>query len=1067
MKKALEGERRWTTVLFTDMVNFSSVSERIGAENVYNLLSRIIAVASSSIENHGGHVVDYAGDSILAAFGAPIALENASLHACKAAKEFLHTLERESDSFQREFDVEPQFRVGISGGTIILGHLGLNEKLDVTVMGEAVNLASRLEAQADPGQVLISDSVHRQVEGFVSAADCGEMELKGFAEKQQVYRLENILTGTLRFEGLRRRGLVELIGRKDELEQLVTAARNKSPGVRTIAVSALAGLGKSRLIHEFREILSDKLLLQLGQCHPSTQQVALGPFLEIIRNHADIGPDASKETIAQRLSSLLPEETELNDFAAVFTGGDKIIANKENSAGGEEKVSDDHGGALRVRRQMQQLLLNLGHEQPIVLIIEDAHWIDGVSEELLEGLCQIQDEVEILLILTHRPDYDPSWAGDDNLTQISLKPLDQTETRLLAEKNFETSEISPNLMDVVASKAEGNPLFAEEIIRFLKSGDRLQQTQVGLDLAADDRAELLSGNLQHLVLSRVDTLSAEIRANLQVAATIGRNFSALVLERILNDLEACQEMCERCAAEGLIEPDPQGLEKDWRFTHALINDAIYNSMLSNLQSTIHARIATDLEVNADNRQANMAEVLAYHFGRAKNAAKAVKYLAGAAENSIKIYAVEQAANHLKKAFGLVQQDPDCVGDDLYGEMLVVWLRAMEISGDFGSLISIAEKWLPRMQEAGYSANLSVASTLVALSKTHARDYQGALAIAEGVLSSAEQHDDLKGAAWAKVALMRIYEETCWEGRETMERLAAEIRPVAQKIGDNHISMMALYLLSSHYRSCGEVTKAKELAGEIRDFALKHDDQRALAYSCWALSIIYNVENNGPEAIRIAEQGLETALPGTADASVNWACWTSAQVYSGDPELAREKIDQLIANAREDLDYNLVHSMEWTKAILEIKVGHLALGWKMLEKIGPVVDQAGNATFAKHLHLIRGEILLIIAGLINPSHESPRSDAQAKPKLGLLDILTGIRLRFSARKRAAADFEYYCRNEPLQRGASYARAQIGLGIIAKSRGDKSAAQRFLDEGRALAAEESLANLVARADRYLSA
>ena len=1060
MSAPLEGERRWTTVFFTDMVNFTAVSEKIGAEKVYTLLSKVIGLASECIEKHGGHMVDYAGDSVLAAFGAPIALENASLHACMAASDFLGLLDNKAEEFEREFGIRPQFRIGISGGTIILGHLGLNKKLDVTVMGEAVNLAARLEALAEPGEILIGDTVFQQVEGYVSATDIGEKELKGFSTTHRVFRLDEIHSRTSRFEGQIRRGLVSLVGREHELETLLSAVNEPKAGLQIITISATAGIGKSRLIHEFCERVSNNSTVLVGQCHPSTRQIAFSPFSEIVRSKSGFSRDARPDEITKQLRLLLPDDAEINHLRTVFA--DTVQTNTQ------DKNVDEQGNAMRIRRQMVEILVGIGKERANILIIEDAHWIDGLSAELIEQLVSKFANENILLIITHRPEFTADWTNKKFCTAINLQPLNAIESRLLTKKHLDIPNLSPDLIEIITDKAEGNPLFAEEIIRYLKSGNKLQVTSNGLGLADKDKTEFLSGNLQHLIMSRIDALPEKMRDVLQIAATIGRQFSTLILERILNDEDLISTTSQFCVSEGLIELDPTGLDKDWRFTHALINDAIYGSLLSSQQIAIHEKIARIIEENIGNQSNNLAETLAYHYSRANIANKAVVYLAKAANKSIKLYAIEQARNQLERAFSFIEEDQSCVDDDLYGKMLVIWLRSFEIGGGFDQLLEVAERLLPRLQSASYSENLSIATTLIAISKTHTRDYPDALKIAMEMLAQTEAHDDVTGAAWAKIALMRIYEETCWEGQEVIERLAEEIKPVAKSNNDHHMGMLVLYLLSSCYRSRGQVLKAKEIAGQIREFALKHDDRRAMSYSCWALAVIHAVEDKTELALKVAEQGLETALPGSADATVNWACWVNAQVLSGEPELAREKVHELIVTATRLGDYNIIHTMEWTRAIMEIKAGHLALGWKILHDVVPQVDQAGNLTLAKHAHLIRGEILLIIAGLIDPAQEGENKGKDIpKPKLGFRDIITGIRLRFSAKKMAAADFEFYCNNEPNRSGAGYARAQIGLGIIAKSKGQKEPATGYLVLGRDLARDENLDHLVSRAERFLAA
>ncbi|MEL7430720.1 MAG: AAA family ATPase, partial [Pseudomonadota bacterium] len=474
MKKVLEGERRWTTVLFTDMVGFSGVSEKLGAERVYQLLSEVIALATDAIEAHGGHMVDFAGDSIQAVFGAPIALENASLMACSAALDFISSLNAHSAQFELEYGIRPQFRIGIAGGTIILGQLGLNEKLDVTVMGEAVNEAARLEGIAGPGSVLISSAVFGQVEGYVEAADLGEKELKGFARKTRVYELNAVLGNVSRFEGLKRRGLTKLVGREQELAELIQAVETPASEAQFVTVRAQAGIGKSRLVHEFTNRISDKTPVLMGQCNPSTSQVAFGPFIDLLRRMVGVSKDEEPKAVATKLHAALAKKHDYDKLLRLLSGG--------SAAADVNGQNDLHGDALRMRKLMEEIMIDLASDLKHVLIIEDAHWIDSTSNELLSQLAARTDVDRMLFILTTRPGYSPSWQGSQNAREIVVKPLGRESIWELAAKQLENANYAPELIDIVISKSEGNPLFAEEIIRYLKSSNRLIETPNGMSL---------------------------------------------------------------------------------------------------------------------------------------------------------------------------------------------------------------------------------------------------------------------------------------------------------------------------------------------------------------------------------------------------------------------------------------------------------------------------------------------------------------------------------------------------------------------------------------------------------
>ncbi len=280
-----EGDTRWTAILSADMAGFTEISQAIGPERVYALLTIVLDHARAAIAAHDGHVVDTAGDGILAAFGAPRALENAALCACRAALDFQDRLQRERQRLESEFDALILFRVGIAGGNTMVARL---DDGGIKVVGPAVNTVARLQDLAMPGETLISDAVRQQAEGHVRSADIGHVTLKGFPDPVRVHKLEGAEVAVSSFDAARRRGLVGLVGRGPELRQILSALSDPSDhGV--MFLRGPAGIGKSRLAHEAS--IASGLRVLTGQCQPSSNSRAYQPFSEIFRQAADVAAD--------------------------------------------------------------------------------------------------------------------------------------------------------------------------------------------------------------------------------------------------------------------------------------------------------------------------------------------------------------------------------------------------------------------------------------------------------------------------------------------------------------------------------------------------------------------------------------------------------------------------------------------------------------------------------------------------------------------------------------------------------------------------------------------------------
>ena len=299
----LEGQRRQTTVLFTDMAGYTPLAERLGEEATYVLIQRVIKEMSEAVHAHEGTVQEVTGDGLMALFGAPAALEDAPVLACRAALEIQDRMTKLDDEIEVEHGVRPAFRVGVHSGPVVVGKVGDAQQAAVTVLGDTVNLAARLESVAEPGGILISEATHKLVEGYVHADFAGEREVKGKTEAQRVYRLEGMKTGVTRFDVSVGRGLTKLIGRRRELETLLGIWDEARAGrLRVANVSGEAGIGKSRLVYEFRRRLDDDSVFLLeGHCTAESRATPFLPFIDVMRRSFRIGDRADTAEAEHKL----------------------------------------------------------------------------------------------------------------------------------------------------------------------------------------------------------------------------------------------------------------------------------------------------------------------------------------------------------------------------------------------------------------------------------------------------------------------------------------------------------------------------------------------------------------------------------------------------------------------------------------------------------------------------------------------------------------------------------------------------------------------------------------------
>lgn len=460
--------------------------------------------------------------------------------------------------------------------------------------------------------------------------------------------------------------------------------------------------------------------------------------------------------------------------------------------------------------------------------------------------------------------------------------------------------------------------------------------------------------------------------------------------------------------------------------------------------------------------------LADHFFKADLPEKAVPYMIAAAEDSLRQYALEDVVAILSTARTHIDAQPDLLDDTALRRYANTWLRALQQMGNFASIREIYSSIRTRLEAQSYTPERTIARTITAIASAHSRDYKGAENLALGALEEAQAHQDDWGAAWAKVALMRIYEETAWKPPAHIDALAEQILPVARKAGDRVLEMNALYLLCSNHRACGKRLKAQEVADALMHLSEAHNDRRALAFALWAKAIVHAVDINPEAALELAETAVANAIPGSGDETVGQGLVLFSQAFLCPPGDVRPRLDAWEAKGRRYSDYNIVASAVIIRVILEVRAGRLAHAWQVAQTYLNDTARPKNVNFPRQLHVIRAEVILTILGLIDPEAEAPPGrpkHPRAPP--GLADLWLFLRLRLFGKKQAYACFEAALALDKLQEGAVFARCRIGQGLLDLSCGKRDAARQKLEEGLAEARAEGLSLLVTRSERALDA
>ena len=660
----MEAERRQVTVLFTDMVGFTTFSERSGEEAAFTLMRSLSKLMGEAVREQGGVVQGFTGDGIMAVFGAPTAFEDAPLRACRSALAILERLKTAGGDLEAKHGVRPQLRIGINTGLAVVGQVEGGDAA-VTVLGDTVNFAARLQSLAEPGSICMSEATHRLVQGMVDATFVGEHAIKGKSEPQKAYRLDAVRHGATRFEAAISRGLSAFVGRERELEVLDRALIEASSQLQVVDLVAEPGMGKSRLLHEFRQrIGKERAFVLSGSCSPDGQQTAFLPFIEVVRGSFRVDAGEPEKEVAQKLETgltalglhslrnlgLLLHLFGLKVPEGALTGLDGLLI------------------GLHTRELLQQLLEARCRLSPVVMVIEDLHWIDSVSAELLGKIIDSESKLRLLILTTRRPEYAPPWLDRTAVTKVRVEPLPAGHIRRLVQGRLGVEALPEALARQVTEKAEGNPLFAEEIVSFLTERGMLRVATGKLEFDANEVAAALPGTVQSLLTARVDRLAVKDRAILQAASVIGRRFDPELLAVAVGETDVDAQLA---AMQALDLVRREGKSSDYEFKHALVRDALYQSLLTEPRKALHLKIAEEIERRSGNRLIEVAEVLAQHYSQTDRAEKAFAYLSMAGTKSLSVYSLDEATTHFTAALALLDKNQDCAADNQVADFLSV------------------------------------------------------------------------------------------------------------------------------------------------------------------------------------------------------------------------------------------------------------------------------------------------------------------------------------------------------------------------------------------------------------
>jgi ABC-type oligopeptide transport system substrate-binding subunit/class 3 adenylate cyclase len=659
----LREERKVLTALFVDVVGSTALAERLDAEDVKLIVGEAVARIVGEVETLGGHVKDLAGDGVLAFFGAPTTREDDAERAVRSGLRIAAEMEEYAREVRRGWGAEGfGVRIGLATGSVVVGEVGAGSRVEYAAFGDTVNLAARLQSAAEPGSVLVDEATHRAVERLFSWGERLELELKGKSESVAAWPVAGVAADG----GRTQRGLpgveTRLVGRSRELgsgREALEALRAGRGGV--LVVSGDAGIGKSRLLAELRTVAErDGSRWLEGRCVSYGESLPYWPFRDLLRGEW-IGAGVDEPELRVRIG-LRRRLEQLFSSAAdelyPYLGSLLEVALEHEAASRTAQLSPE---ALQWRtfEVVGQLFARLAEEAPLVIAIEDLHWADSTSVLLLEQLLSLAEDAAVLLVLSLRPERDHgSWGLREHagrefphlLRELDLGPLGDADGELLAAL-IAPATLPADLERRVLEAADGNPFFLEELVRSLADVGALVRTDEGWRF--DHAVEVeVPPTVEKVILARLDRLSPTAHELVTSASALGRSFALPLLEGVLesDSVDSLHEL-QRL---GLLRQGRRWPQPEYRFGHALIQETAYRTLLAEQRTSLHRRAAEWLEERYGERESAVLGLLAHHWLRADDEAKAAGYLLRAGDKARLEYALDEAIEHYRALLPLLE-----------------------------------------------------------------------------------------------------------------------------------------------------------------------------------------------------------------------------------------------------------------------------------------------------------------------------------------------------------------------------------------------------------------------------
>lgn len=856
-KSTLEGERKQVTVLFADMKGSMELLADRDPEEARTILDPVIKIMINMVHHYEGTVNQVMGDGIMALFGAPLAHEDHAARACFASLRMQEAIRRHSDDLRKAHGIEIQIRIGLNSGEVVVGSIGSDLRMEYTAVGQTTHLAARMEQLALPGTIRLTGNTLKLGEAFIEVRPLGPIPVKGLPEPVDVFELKGARSVRTKFQSAVVRGLSKFVGRDNEIEQLKSALEQAGQGRgQIVAAVGEPGVGKSRLFYEFVHSHRTKgwFSLEAGSVSYGRATPYL-PVKDLLKTYFQIHDGDSHREIQERITGKLltldPVLGQTRDtFLSLFEMPVPSWADMD---------------ALQKRQQtleaVKRLLLRESRVQPLLLVFEDLHWIDGETQLLLDHLVESLPASRILLLVNYRPEYRHGWPGKTYYRQVRLDTLQpQNSSELLdALLGKEMADLKKNLIE----RTGGNPFFLEESVRTLVetgflAGDagayRLTRKATGVEIPA---------TVKTLLAARIDRLEPHDKDLLQCAAVIGKDFSSRLLNEITGLPEehlrrglACLQSSEFIYETSLFP------ELEYTFKHALTYEVAYGSLLQSRRKTLHKKILSAMEEIYQERSDEQVEKLGSHAFRGEVWDKALLYFRRAGNRAAARSAYLEASNYYDQALQALKKLPESKelfeiemkirgGLDLTLYPLAEYNRRLECLKDAES----------RVKVLGNAVHEIIVFSNLCHHYWGMGEHENAVANGERALELAISTNHIGLQGWTKYVLSQAY-HALGRFQDAIDYGSWRIKQIAQQLKEHpsnpfvvlHAVVPRLWLIWS-LQEIGKMAEAEMLSAENVEIAERSNHLYSIFHAYCGQGSIHAAQGEFSKANNFFEKAL--------------------------------------------------------------------------------------------------------------------------------------------------------------------------------------------------------------------